>query len=222
MLHLPTTRILFLTMAIIYGQAAFGLTVNVDFEGNPATDATYNGDDGILSSTGGTVWNSLSQPGNTLLLDEFGNQTSIGITMQGSQYPGSEMATNSLQDSGTSDWIAITGLNPSLTYTLAIYAMENSSGIVVDATGPFTHSFYLNIDHTYVMPGEEGKDFDLCDGVIPFDLGGGIYGIQFEYVDGGIAGLQLQASPVPLPAAFWLFGSGLLGMLGLNKRKKLA
>jgi hypothetical protein len=116
MFHLHTTRILFLILAILYGQASFGITVNVDFEGNPVTDTTYNGDDGILSSAGGTVWNSISQPGNTLLLDEFGNQTGIGVTTQGSYYPG--MATNSLQDSGTSDWIAITGLDPNLTYTL--------------------------------------------------------------------------------------------------------
>ncbi len=31
-----------------------------------------------------------------------------------------------------------------------------------------------------------------------------------------------QASPVPLPAAVWLFGSGLLGLLGYSKRKQTA
>jgi hypothetical protein len=35
--------------------------------------------------------------------------------------------------------------------------------------------------------------------------------------------LTIQANPVPVPAAVWLFGSGLLGLMGFNsKRKKTA
>ncbi|GAG75705.1 unnamed protein product, partial [marine sediment metagenome] len=37
----------------------------------------------------------------------------------------------------------------------------------------------------------------------------------------GTEGIYL-ASPVPLPAAFWLFGSGLLCMVGIVRRKKAA
>jgi hypothetical protein len=29
-------------------------------------------------------------------------------------------------------------------------------------------------------------------------------------------------SPVPIPAAVWLFGSGLLGLIGIARRKKAA
>ncbi len=32
--------------------------------------------------------------------------------------------------------------------------------------------------------------------------------------------IQLNTSPVPLPAAAWLFGSGLLGLMGVARRKK--
>ncbi len=36
-----------------------------------------------------------------------------------------------------------------------------------------------------------------------------------------IAGaVDLQADPVPVPAAVWLFGSGLLGLIGVKRRKK--
>ncbi len=31
--------------------------------------------------------------------------------------------------------------------------------------------------------------------------------------------IESAASPVPVPAAAWLFGSGLLGLFGLNKKK---
>jgi hypothetical protein len=30
-----------------------------------------------------------------------------------------------------------------------------------------------------------------------------------------------EASPVPVPAAAWLFGSGLIGLVGVARRKKL-
>jgi hypothetical protein len=32
-------------------------------------------------------------------------------------------------------------------------------------------------------------------------------------------GVQIEASPVPLPAAVWLFGSGLAGLAGLRRRR---
>jgi hypothetical protein len=39
----------------------------------------------------------------------------------------------------------------------------------------------------------------------------------------GIDGLQLaDASAVPIPAAAWLFGSGLLGLIGISRHKKTA
>ena len=37
---------------------------------------------------------------------------------------------------------------------------------------------------------------------------------------GGIAFASFQASAVPVPAAVWLFGSGLLGLIGISRRKK--
>ncbi|MGB5716088.1 MAG: VPLPA-CTERM sorting domain-containing protein [Gammaproteobacteria bacterium] len=33
---------------------------------------------------------------------------------------------------------------------------------------------------------------------------------------------QFVVPGVPLPAAFWLFGSGLLGLVGIARRKKAA
>jgi hypothetical protein len=46
---------------------------------------------------------------------------------------------------------------------------------------------------------------------------------EFEalYTDAGIAG-NLQASPVPLPSAVWLFASALLAIPGLKKAKRTA
>ena len=32
--------------------------------------------------------------------------------------------------------------------------------------------------------------------------------------------LSIGPSPIPVPAAIWLFGSGLLGLLGLSRRRQ--
>ena len=35
-----------------------------------------------------------------------------------------------------------------------------------------------------------------------------------------VAGDNDNVAPVPVPAAFWLFGSGLIGLIGLRRRLK--
>lgn len=45
------------------------------------------------------------------------------------------------------------------------------------------------------------------------------YSISFDGVTGVIQGVDL--APVPVPAAVWLFGSGLLGLVGVARRKKV-
>jgi hypothetical protein len=42
------------------------------------------------------------------------------------------------------------------------------------------------------------------------------------FTDAGVAQFSLQFQPtvVPVPAAVWLFGSGLLGLIGMARRKK--
>ena len=55
--------------------------------------------------------------------------------------------------------------------------------------------------------------------------------IQFELIAGGINSMSITGlinsngtaeSVVPVPAAVWLFGSGLLGLVGVARRKQAA
>jgi len=55
--------------------------------------------------------------------------------------------------------------------------------------------------------------------------GFGVYG----YESGGFTSertylddVVLSTSPVPIPAAIWLFGTALIGLLGFGKRRKVA
>jgi len=40
----------------------------------------------------------------------------------------------------------------------------------------------------------------------------------YEYTGDNVGGMSLRVSAVPIPAALWLFGSGLLGIIGIRKR----
>jgi len=47
----------------------------------------------------------------------------------------------------------------------------------------------------------------------------GQYGVQIAFIEGGVVGgLPSAGSPVPLPAAIWLFSAGILGLAGLAHR----
>jgi hypothetical protein len=57
------------------------------------------------------------------------------------------------------------------------------------------------------------------DGVmgIPMALGGPFQGFNANFN----ANLSPTLEPIPLPAAVWLFGTGLLGLLGVARRRKM-
>jgi len=62
---------------------------------------------------------------------------------------------------------------------------------------------------------------DLADPLLEGELlQFGFNTIATEYQDSGVYYDNINFSPVPVPAALWLFGSGLLGLVGIARRKK--
>ncbi len=53
-------------------------------------------------------------------------------------------------------------------------------------------------------------------------VGDGLGNTVFENFDAANWNLNASTSPVPAPAAVWLFGSGLMGLLGVRKKAKLS
>ena len=64
-----------------------------------------------------------------------------------------------------------------------------------------------------IFGGVDYTDVSLASGLwsldYGFDLGNGSKSVRLTYV----------ANPVPIPAAVWLFGSGLLGLIGIIRKK---
>ena len=78
-------------------------------------------------------------------------------------------------------------------------------------------------DETWFSVSDSGTNSGATSGVI-FGLDGSlVYSSNFALKDQESPGLGTalyQVSSVPVPAAVWLFGSGLLGLIGLARRKK--
>ena len=182
--------------------------LNVDFEARDAGDRTHLGDDGVLSNSGGTVWNGVpfdtNLPG---LVDEDGFSTSVSFQL--TDFPAGQLdvdATNDLQDSGmTNGGFRIVNLNPGETYRLAIYVGFNTGFGVIDQNGG-TPNICSGIP-TYNLPGVAGPrgigpvDYCLFTGLIPFDTGNGVFGIEVTTLDGLITGFQLAGSLAPVDLA---------------------
>lgn len=129
----------------------------------------------------------------------------------------------------------VVNLNESTTLTsLFLYGIENSTnGIPGSITGfnvtvngiteYFTTDFFGISSNSYDGP-HESVNFagSILSGIVSdsFTLSGfttdGVYSTYFA-----ISEIEVSSvSAVPVPAAAWLFGSGLLGLAGLARRKK--
>lgn len=177
---------------------------------------------GIDTTTGGFA-NSFSNLGNptfpasnTLLADRINN------------FPTGPWAAAS---------ITLTGLTPGALYNVvsynAFYAQEYSIGGDSAATDP-NFSTPTSGDSVY-SNWTQGVEYARLDSVMadasgnliitatPWDGSNDITGASGPGGENGyaaIAGVQIQS--VPLPAAVYLFGTGLLGLAGIARRKKTA
>lgn len=99
------------------------------------------------------------------------------------------------------------------------------SGEILGGTLKFT----LVDPQTYIpLSGDLKAGNDPRFGAFDFvDLGGGMYQGSFDGCPSGpvsgcaaISNIELTFSEVPIPAAAWLFGSGLIALAGLKRRKR--
>ncbi|MBT3045552.1 MAG: PEP-CTERM sorting domain-containing protein [Candidatus Thiodiazotropha sp.] len=84
----------------------------------------------------------------------------------------------------------------------------------------YNYTFYTGASASVQsFQGLDSSHFSLNNSRGNFD----IYGINTGFRQVSIdSAAKISPSPVPVPAAVWLFGTGLLGLLGFNRRKNKA
>ena len=200
-------------------QLAFGVALVVGAIGGAQAAAVDS-----LSITGGTF--GMNAPGS--------DQISAGVLspIQAGSYQGGPAASPADYSNSLADF-QFGAFGPVHTFTAASVAGISGggpapSGTVDEAAGTITmdmssffawwngNSFNQGGTATGTYDGTTGNYSMSWTSLInggPFDNNTGYWTLQ------GIATLEAPA-PIPLPAAVWLMGSGLLGMVGVARRKK--
>ena len=222
---------LFLSLLLNSGLNA--TIINVDLEGMGSNTDTHVGADGVWSTPGGDVWNSVYAQGYLMysttvettvdttyyedVPDEFGNPTPVDIYISLYSDGYDEPVANNLQDSGLyADYLYIVDLLPRQTYDIAVYLGQNSGCQYTDYNGTFPVYVPGGNTPTDSLPGVENSDYVIIRGLQPYDTGDGIYGIRFDTFDGQITGMQIDGV-VPEPATLSLL---LIGSLATIRKRR--
>jgi len=161
---------------------------------NPGNLGSINVSVNMLSSLNSTVTGTHFAPfsGTTIFTStEFGGR--VGLTGFSPSVPTGNLFSNTLTGSNFTTSTISVDLN-------TLYSLSFSSNL----------EFKSNINTNAFFQASMGL------GAIPFNLQPGF---TVNSVEAGIVNNTI-ASVVPLPAAAWLFGSGLIGLLGMVRRKR--
>jgi len=220
-------------LAVVFPLRAGAAIVNVDFQ--PSGSTTYTGQ-GIFGSVADTHWNAVNEgsASNLTFSDGASSSISVASTFSSSYSNLSSYSHALLADrlygtpANATQTITLSGLAANAAFNIALYngfyaqhySIEGQSSISASIDPVAAGS--ANIDFMNWGPGTEYVTLDsvmsnsngeIVISVTPLD---GI--TAYHPKNSAIAGLQVQSLPVP--AAVWLFGSGLLCLIAISKRKK--
>ncbi len=168
--------------------------VNIDFNVQGVSEITHSGDDGILSTTGGVLWNGVfagQDAGN--FVTEFDGDTNVGVVFANADSNVfTDAGINDLQDSGTTTFqMDIVGLQPGEMYTFAVYVGQNGGFLLEDAGGTNAYFFGSPGSDGWTLPGSVGNDYFIAEPVEPYEVEDGVWGVRFS-LDGAITGMQIS------------------------------
>lgn len=95
--------------------------------------------------------------------------------------------------------------------------LKSAVSVLIDFDTSVSNVTVAGQDLTNYGSGQWGKVF-----VSP--LTAGAYSVVLTglgYISGSQYNISLKVSPVPVPAAVWLFASGMVGLIGISRRRKI-
>jgi hypothetical protein len=226
-----------LGLSLLVANLAFANTVlaaiiGVDLEAGQGSPTNWN------SYTLGDVDST-----KTGLIAEDGSVTSLAFTLSGVDTPFNaapnsntipthsndltkvccDILYSSTAGTATATW---SGLTPLATYNY--WFITSASAIqLITVTGNTGDSFStpnlspLNIQAINDTEGSNTSTFASYARQIQASVEGEIEILIGPATTPVASGFALELAPVPIPAAAWLFGSGLLGLIGIARRKKV-
>ena len=84
---------------------------------------------------------------------------------------------------------------------------------------PVSREWTSWVDEDYTNEAASWDITDFLEGASSFKVGFWFYADSDSYGYFGADNIEVNGNPVPVPAAFWLLGSGLIGLAGLRRRK---
>jgi len=146
----------------------------------------------------------------SLLLNDAQNRLEINIQLFGLDLDGNQTPGTPADDvTGAHIHFALSGSNGAVVFGFISPSSDLNGDIVVDpVAGTIFSGWDLN----------EGNNTTLNDQLTNLFAGNLYINVHTVTNPGGEIRGQIQV--VPIPAAFWLFGSGLLGLVGIARRKK--
>lgn len=208
-------------------MAEFTLTLTnvTDADGFQVTsgwDVTASGDGSVFTIEGGAA----TATGSVSVIDPPFSMSILDSITQSSTSSGSATNGFASTDALTDLDILVENLSDQvLTFSFDFSAMTDAMtstvipGIFSEASATVDMlddlGFVGIVADSYTTDGNPATGTGDVSGKIVFDLMGGELNLISGYVDS-----YGSADAVPVPAAVWLFGSGLIGLIGVARRKK--
>ena len=156
--------------------------------------------------------NNLSQPGNLASVTLTDNGANVDITVA-ALLPSIEVAGLGFNLSGDHTAITCSSLPNNYSCNVGSFTYDGS-GKYTDEADPKNFSVNNRFpSFSFTLEGYNEADFIA-------NASGYLFATHV-YLDDGSTGFAFGGTVVPVPAAVWLFGSGLLGLIGVARRKKV-
>jgi hypothetical protein len=180
----------------------------------------------------------LSAPLQAAIVIDFGTGllgSGGSINYDGTNATGTDILIGSLDVQGTTSANGTYVVDALLVFdtmadTITIEGTIAALGINVDTVllsgsfNSFSVTSYPGPTEVFQADGPDTKSIDLLE-ALGVDTGTAFnfFGFSIESANGVVNSTDfINTAVVPVPAAVWLFGSGLLGMIGIARRKKSA